>query len=367
MKTPSANVLMLVKGSLDALPPCVTHAIRLSEQGCDVTVAAGKCSDDLALLLSEHHVTVVQQPVNDGVSKLRRWVEFRSWAVNTVRSQRPDILWLGTGDTAVALYGATGQQPIVLCLLEMYDSVPAYRVVLSRIARRAAAVVVPEPNRGAILKMWWELDQDPVVVPNSPALHPGRTGPQPVAREDSVGPEVEKVVLYQGLLYRSERNVGQLASVVDELGPPYSLWLMGRDDEGYAAELARAHPSVRHVPMIPWPSHLSVTRRAWLGFASYEGWNLNTVFCAPNKIYEYAGFGVPILGDRVPGLLQTVERYNAGICVDIHDYDQVMDAIGNIESHYESFQQGALALYRDADTVAPIEHLLASVLRNSAY
>ncbi|KAA6307134.1 hypothetical protein EZS27_041199, partial [termite gut metagenome] len=41
-----------------------------------------------------------------------------------------------------------------------------------------------------------------------------------------------------------------------------------------------------------------------IGIVSYAFDDLNHVFCAPNKTWEYTGFGIPMLGNNAPGHLK---------------------------------------------------------------
>ena len=60
---------------------------------------------------------------------------------------------------------------------------------------------------------------------------------------------------------------------------------------------------------------MEITSYARIGINFYRPNCLNKAFCAPNKIYEFSGFGIPIIGNDIPGLKNTIGLNNAGKCV----------------------------------------------------
>ena len=69
------------------------------------------------------------------------------------------------------------------------------------------------------------------------------------------------------------------------------------------------------------------------------------MYCAPNKIWEYSGFSIPMLANDVPGLKYTVEMYKAGLCVNTNDENEIRNAILQISSKYDEFSYNAERLY----------------------
>ena len=68
---------------------------------------------------------------------------------------------------------------------------------------------------------------------------------------------------------------------------------------------------------------------------------LNALYCAPNKIYEYSAFGVPMLGTDVIGLLRPFEQYRIGKCIKNMDSKSILDGIEYIDSNHEEMSQNA--------------------------
>jgi glycosyltransferase involved in cell wall biosynthesis len=77
--------------------------------------------------------------------------------------------------------------------------------------------------------------------------------------------------------------------------------------------------------------------------------SLNNLYCAPNKVFEYGSFGIPILANDVPGLQDTVKRYSAGMCVNAREVD-LSQALDRIERQYDFFAAQSRRMYDQAAT-----------------
>lgn len=94
-----------------------------------------------------------------------------------------------------------------------------------------------------------------------------------------------------------------------------------------------------------------------MGIAVYDDSNLNNQFCAPNKIYEYAAFGIPMITSENLGLTETVGVYRAGRCVDFKNVDALADAMKDIRDQYKVYALNTRKFYEAADCKKAIEHI----------
>ena len=109
--------------------------------------------------------------------------------------------------------------------------------------------------------------------------------------------------------------------------------------------------------------HLQITANAYIGLVFYRDDQLNKVFCAPNKIFEYSFFGVPIIANNLPGLKNTIGKANAGICVEF-TYENIADAFEIIENHYEEISINGVNFYNSVDNVSTINKIVEKLMRN---
>ena len=161
-------------------------------------------------------------------------------------------------------------------------------------------------------------------------------------------PQDKKIILYQGQIYK-ERDLTSIAKAMNLISNDFLLLLLGNDKDGSLKKLSSINSNFIHIPFVDPPDHLLITSHAYIGIATYDDSSLNNVFCAPNKIYEYSGFGIPMLCRDIPGLKYTVEKSNSGICVDTNDSNAIVNAINRIDKNYEEFSRNANAFYDDTN------------------
>ena len=125
------------------------------------------------------------------------------------------------------------------------------------------------------------------------------------------------------------------------------------------------------IPYVKPPMHLQITSNAYIGVLSYFPVKtsysiLNALYCAPNKTYEYAKFGVPMIGNDIPGLRYMFDTTGAGVCIEDFTVDSICDAIHQIEKEYDQMSQNALKYYDDTDTEAQLREILETVKKRMA-
>ena len=100
------------------------------------------------------------------------------------------------------------------------------------------------------------------------------------------------------------------------------------------------------------PHHLEVASHADVTYISYVANNhsINAVFCAPNKVYEFAGFGIPMLCNDNPGLKYTVEYEGMGVCVPELTTPHIAAALKQIDANAQAMGEAANRYY-DAESL----------------
>jgi hypothetical protein len=363
------SVIIASKASPAENPPVLTMAMILRHIVRKVIIVTPSCEEKVRDILAAADIEVrIFNGSGDSkglINKTRTWRNFCSTTLNVLDEAGSDaLLWVSGGDAALALGRNTQKYPFVLQLHELYDEHPLYRFLLAYPARRAGAVVVPEHCRAAIVRKWYHLSQTPYVMPNKPYKHP-RQSNLPVTDKKASEALAElgkdmKIVLYQGHISRI-RDVRPVAAAVNRLGGKWRFVIMGPDPHGFVDCVREVCPSLIYIAFVPAPFHLEITSHAHIGITVYDNSCLNNIFCAPNKIWEYAGFGIPMICSDLPGLRFTVQAAGAGKCSLLTDVDEVMECLNDIDKEYENYSSNSLRFYESANLDCQVHDIVQSI------
>ena len=289
-----------------------------------------------------------------------------------------DYVWMMQSETVCLLSSLVKKYRTILHFFESVDSKISwkYRILaplfsMSNTIKKSNKVVCCEYNRAQILKGLFQLDVLPYVLPNKPYIDESKLNSPPNEIERLVtelGNKLEgkKVILYQGIFLNVERRLDEFCQAVQGLPDDYVFLAMGRDTPMYE-ELKEKYASEKIVflPFIKPPYHLLVTRLASVGVLSYFprpnsiSSILNPLYCAPNKIFEYAKFGIPMVSNDIPGLHYIYLEHKCGECIPYPLSPQNIErTILKVFEHYECYSKGALSYYDSID----FKQIIADIL-----
>lgn len=151
-------------------------------------------------------------------------------------------------------------------------------------------------------------------------------------REFSI-PENELVFLYLGML-GSGRGIENLLDVFSSNETHSHIVFMGYGPlkdlilkAGLNSSLIHLHAPVKHDEVV------SLTQSADVGLCFIENVSLSDFFCLPNKLFEYAFSGLPILASDFPDMKQVIEEFGLGSCSK-NDAESILAAVSKLEGDY---------------------------------
>lgn len=268
---------------------------------------------------------------------------FYKKAVSIIESTSYDLLWVIHENTLCEFRDYLKGKEYITSIYELRDDRPDMRKKMKEPLQAAKEVMVAEYNRGCIFRVWFELTKTPTVIPNKPFYHPRKNN---IKNPYSELLEGKNIILYQGGI-NEQRKLDVLCKAISNV-PDWHLVLMG-PHSAYRDKLQKEYPGIICIDFVAPPKHLEITSYAKIGIVKYDYTYLNHAYCAPNKIWEYSGFGIPILGNDLPGLEYTVGRYDAGLFVDTESVTAVEDAINKLVKNYDSYRANALKFYDSFD------------------
>jgi len=219
--------------------------------------------------------------------------------------------------------------------------------------RSAKMHVACEYNRACITKYFFGLKELPVIVPNK------NTQSESINKENLTEYDVlkkiegKKAILYQGIFNYPERRLDELCESVDYLPNDFVVVLMGGGEGFIRLKEKYASSRVLFQNYVPFPDHMRITKSCFIGFLSYfpEPGNinsvLNTLYCAPNKIYEYACMGLPFISNDLPAIRKIEKEDKCCVCVSSYTAESIASAILKINDSYDTYSRNAKEFYEN--------------------
>jgi hypothetical protein len=365
---------VLVFSFEDPQPPTITTAMVYASLGMQVKLVTLYCSPRTIEILASNGiitVCVLTKPPHECYSLLVRkyfaglrkyvgykprvefaWRPFRNatWRLLEDELPKTDMFWVASAWSACFLGGRLLKQSYVMHILELYE---AETVMLKKFAMHAKCVVESDMSRAAIHRIWLGLKNTPVVIPNKPFYHPRkRCLPVDDANMKAVIQNCggKKIIIYQGVI-DMDRPLECFARAMHSLRDSVVWIIMGRYTS-YLESLRKSCPGLIYVAYASPPDHLNVTSHASIGVIQYRSDRLNNVFCAPNKIWEYSGFGIPTLVPDVPSMRHFYDRFNAGEFCNFDNEDDIVYKVKKILATALEYEGGSNKLFESVDLVA---------------
>jgi len=340
------RLCVVVKEDIVRCPPLVRLINALCVDGYSVDVFCVGGTRQVPSLTSEgdcHGQVQIRRAVSVG-SKLRVVRPFlETWFLS---KQLTPAAWdLAVAYDPYALLAATRspalkRTPIVYYSAELWDFP---RWILQRLSEhvsrnRVAGLITCQKDRESILRTRWGFDGPCIVVPNSCFDYRDELATCRQCKELPMSPVW---FCYMGGLQPHERCLYELVEVFGNRIQGARLKMIVRGTRKKLRQFKRLidgtrNPeSIKLLSFITYPEHFHEAYISHVGVMLYRNVSLNYRYCAPNKLYEYAMLGKPVLCSDQDHLREEVEGHNLGICVDPSDVDQIEAAVrhmcGNLD------------------------------------
>lgn len=372
---PSTKIVLVHRRNFQERPPVISVMSYLIELGREIHLVTTGINDYYRELLKNKGVKVSCIPFSiDKKSFMMNMIKGALWGVKarkvikSIEKEGPIVLWVEGNYTFMSLTaGFINRYRHILQHQELFDPmIFKGRLLVSTLRKIMPTAVVnlaPEYNRAHIYRAMLQLKKPVWVLPNKPSFIPSKESLNGLKEKyaeivKTIGGR--KVILYQGVL-SGERNLESFIQAVGKLPrEEYVLVLLGKRSNriDYFKTL---NPNLIHIEYIPAPDYLLITSLAHIGIVTYLPAELDLIYCAPNKLFEYGAFGIPMLGNEIPGLKYTIEYNGFGAICDDSSTDSVLDAIKFIEANYDTMSSQALHYFNSVDNKTIVEKALAEL------
>ena len=179
---------------------------------------------------------------------------------------------------------------------------------------RADLVIAANAARAAKMAEHYRLEQTPTPVRNlTPAPVSQLDDATVLARYPALQrrSQSECLCVYQGDV-ALDRGLGTLLDAFDLLPADYRLLVIGGgQDLDKVRERGRA-ANIDVVGRVPRGDLFDMLRLCDAGVVTYSFSGFNNLYCAPNKVFEYAHGGIPIVATGQPTLVELVHETGIG-------------------------------------------------------
>lgn len=202
-----------------------------------------------------------------------------------------------------------------------------------------ALLVVPEQNRLDYLR-----EQLTPATPRSMVV-PNTTGSKP-RLEFEAGRR--KVVFGHVGALGTNHYAETLLSALSQFEFDWELLLVGRVTSEVRAMIDRLGLcQVTLVSQVPHGELEQFYGKMDFGLILYRAVDLNTQFCAPNKLYEMWAYGIPVIGPPLAGLQPLFHEPALGRLIDMETTASVVAGLRDCVRARDSFDRGTIAEYFD--------------------
>ncbi len=191
-----------------------------------------------------------------------------------------------------------------------------------RAIKAADLVIAANPERARIMHRHYRLSTVPLAVRNispPPAAIMSYTevcGRYPALVRVSAD---QRICIYQGEI-DLQRGLARYVEAARHLPGNYRLVLVGGGPDAAAlrglVQGAGLEGKICLIGKVPREHLHDILRQCDVGLITYPLVELNNIYCAPNKIYEYAQAGLPVVATPQPPLRAMVEEYDLGACLE---------------------------------------------------
>lgn len=359
----SKKIIFIHRRYFHQRPPVISVVQYLTQLGCHLHVITAGINQHYQNVFKEKGITYSVIPFQITSHVISNAIKGFLWGckarreINKLAKGKNLVLWIEGNYTFDSLSSNfINKYPHILQNQELFHNPMSLKGkytmhTLSKIMPTALVNIAPEYNRACIYKSIFHLNELPTILPNKPSFILSDKELELLATKYKKYREMiggRKVILYQGIL-SAERNLENFVRATSELdNAKYVTLLLGRKTP-FVDKYKTINSNLIHINYIPAPDYLFFTSIAYIGIVTYKSDSLNTMYCAPNKLFEYGAYGIPMLGNNIAGLKYTIEYYGCGLLCNDNSVIDIKNAINKIIENYTSYSEKSKEYYHSTN------------------
>lgn len=210
--------------------------------------------------------------------------------------------------------------------------------------KKFSLVVCANKERAQIMHKYYKLASEPLAIRNISISYDKQT--LQIARKNKILNEIR--ILYQGDV-SFERGLKSIINLHAYLPEKYKIVILGGgpnlEDIKKIIQDLNIYNKIECLGRRPLKELPEIMAKCDIGIVSYSYKGLNNIYCSPNKVYEYAQAGLPIICTDQPPLKKIIDSYKIGIYVSENDFknpavlcNKIIELYNNKINFYENLQ-----------------------------
>jgi len=326
------SVVLIFLGDFFFDARCINMADTIIDSGLELIIIDSGKSDNNYREKSIHHILLPERG-------LIKYLKFNMKVKDILSKLQPEIIIAGD---LYSLPAATSikRAHVVYDSRELYtqlgglNSKPLRQHFWSWIEKKnitkVQSVIVTAPGDGTILNNIYN-NLNLVIIYNFPSRKMIPTGKYSLRKKLKLSKE-KTIFLYQGVLHEG-RGIKQMIKLLIHFKNAIAV-IIGEGTfknkfKNYAQSLGLAKRT-HFYGAVPYLDLLEVSADANIGFSLIKPISKSYEQALPNKLFEYALAGIPIIASKLPEMEKVIIEYKIGYTVDFDDLNAQIEAVTKI-------------------------------------
>ncbi|WP_462423874.1 glycosyltransferase family protein [Cloacibacillus porcorum] len=194
-------------------------------------------------------------------------------------------------------------------------------------------------ERAQFMQEYYHLKAKPIVFENLRNLNYINIEEKNIYREKYKGyfpQDMWKIVTTDGCSI--ERGIDKLVKTIGNLGMKYKLYIIGNASKHDKAKIeaiiqSESYKNIELVGILPEGELKYFVGNCDIGIVNYHMNDINNIYCASGKIYEFIFEEIPVITTENPPLFKICKKYGIGIA-----NNDFASSIGTITNNYKFFK-----------------------------
>ena len=142
------------------------------------------------------------------------------------------------------------------------------------------------------------------------------------------------LIVYQGVIQK-HRGIGQLIELIQASSTITAIIIGDGEEKNLYVSQAKKYGIANRVIFlgkVPYLDLLEYTAACDIGWLVIRGHGISNQLALPNKLFEYAIMGLPIISSSLKNMKDIINKYNLGFVVDDRDINDQLNAVEKINS-----------------------------------